>query len=67
VRKEHPLLLTAAAEVADPATPDAMFAQAVTFGCEGLVCTSAEPDSVYQEAEAAELTMIIRWCTRVMW
>ena len=42
------LLLTAAAEVADPATLDATFAQAVTDGCEGLVCKSTGPDSGYQ-------------------
>jgi len=42
------LQLTAAAEVADPATLDATFAQAVTDGCEGLVCKSTGPDSVYQ-------------------
>jgi DNA ligase 1 len=42
------LRLTTAAEVADPAALDAMFAQAVTDGCEGLVCKSTGPDSVYQ-------------------
>ena len=42
------LRLTTAAEVTDPAALDAMFAQAVTDGCEGLVCKSTEPDSVYQ-------------------
>jgi ATP dependent DNA ligase domain/ATP dependent DNA ligase C terminal region len=36
------------AEVADPAALDATFAQAVTDGCEGLVCKSTGPDSVYQ-------------------
>jgi DNA ligase 1 len=42
------LRLTTAAEVSDPAALDAMFAQAVTDGCEGLVCKSTGPDSVYQ-------------------
>jgi DNA ligase-1 len=42
------LRLTTAAEVADPAALDAMFAQAVTDGCEGLVCKSTGPDSGYQ-------------------
>src|SRR5579864_5863564 len=42
------LRLTTAAEVADPVALDAMFAQAVTDGCEGLVCKSTGPDSAYQ-------------------
>jgi DNA ligase 1 len=42
------LRLTTAAEVSDPAALDVMFAQAVTDGCEGLVCKSTGPDSVYQ-------------------
>src|SRR5215469_3593425 len=42
------LRLTTAAEVADPAALDAMFAQAVTDGCEGLVCKSTGPNSAYQ-------------------
>jgi DNA ligase-1 len=42
------LRLTTAAEVADPAELDALFAQAVTDGCEGLVCKSTGPDSAYQ-------------------
>jgi DNA ligase 1 len=42
------LRLTTAAEVADPAALDGMFAQAVTDGCEGLVCKSTGPDSAYQ-------------------
>ena len=42
------LRLTAAAEVTGPAMLDAMFAQAVTDGCEGLVCKSTGPDSAYQ-------------------
>jgi len=42
------LRLTTAAEVSDPAALDAMFAQAVTDGCEGLVCKSTGPDSAYQ-------------------
>jgi DNA ligase 1 len=42
------LRLTTAAEVTDAAALDAMFAQAVTDGCEGLVCKSTGPDSAYQ-------------------
>ena len=42
------LRLTTAAEVTDPAALDALFAQAVTDGCEGLVCKSTGPDSGYQ-------------------
>jgi DNA ligase-1 len=42
------LRLTTAAEVADPAALDSIFAQAVTDGCEGLVCKSTGPDSSYQ-------------------
>lgn len=42
------LRLTTAAEVAGPAALEAVFAQAVTDGCEGLVCKSTGPDSVYQ-------------------
>jgi DNA ligase 1 len=42
------LRLTTAAEVSDPAALDAMFAQAVTDGCEGLVCKSTGPESGYQ-------------------
>jgi DNA ligase 1 len=42
------LRLTTAAEIADPAALEVMFAQAVTDGCEGLVCKSTGPDSVYQ-------------------
>jgi DNA ligase 1 len=42
------LRLTTAAEVTDPAALDVMFAQAVTDGCEGLVCKSTGPDSAYQ-------------------
>jgi DNA ligase-1 len=42
------LRLTTAAEVTSPAALDALFAQAVTDGCEGLVCKSTGPDSAYQ-------------------
>jgi DNA ligase-1 len=42
------LRLTNAADVSDPAALDARFAQAVTDGCEGLVCKSTGPDSGYQ-------------------
>ena len=42
------LRLTTAAEITGPAALDAMFAQAVTDGCEGLVCKSTGPDSSYR-------------------
>ena len=42
------LRLTTATEVDDPAALDAAFEQAVTDGCEGLVCKSVGPDSIYQ-------------------
>jgi DNA ligase 1 len=42
------LRLTTAAEVATPAGLDAAFEQAVTDGCEGLVCKSVGPASGYQ-------------------
>ncbi len=42
------LRLTTAATVSDPSALDATFAQAVTDGCEGLVCKSTGPDSGYQ-------------------
>jgi DNA ligase-1 len=42
------LRLTTATEVTEPAALDAAFSQAVTDGCEGLVCKSVGPDSVYQ-------------------
>ena len=42
------LRLTTATEVTDPAALDATFAQAVTDGCEGLVCKATGPDSGYQ-------------------
>jgi len=42
------LRLTTATEVAEPAALDAAFSQAVTDGCEGLVCKSVGADSVYQ-------------------
>jgi len=42
------LRLTTATEVASPAALDAAFEQAVTDGCEGLVCKSVGPASVYQ-------------------
>jgi len=42
------LRLTTAAEVADPATLEARFQQAITDGCEGLMCKSTGLDSVYQ-------------------
>jgi DNA ligase 1 len=42
------LQLTTTTEVSDPAALDAAFEQAVTDGCEGLVCKSIGPGSVYQ-------------------
>src|SRR5712691_1150594 len=42
------LRLTTAVEVAAPAALDAAFGQAVTDGCEGLVCKSLSPAAGYQ-------------------
>jgi DNA ligase 1 len=42
------LRLTTATEVDDPARLDVAFEQAVTDGCEGLVCKSVGPDAIYQ-------------------
>jgi DNA ligase-1 len=42
------LRLTTATEVKDPAALDAAFEQAITDGCEGLMCKSVGPGSVYQ-------------------
>jgi DNA ligase 1 len=42
------LRLTTATEVTAPAALDAAFEQAITDGCEGLVCKSVGPASVYQ-------------------
>ncbi len=42
------LRLTTATEVDTPAALDAAFEQAVTDGCEGLVCKSVGPDAIYQ-------------------
>jgi DNA ligase 1 len=42
------LRLTTATEVATPAALEAAFEQAVTDGCEGLVCKSVSPASPYQ-------------------
>jgi DNA ligase 1 len=42
------LRLTTATEVDDPAVLDVAFEQAVTDGCEGLVCKSVGPDASYQ-------------------
>ncbi len=42
------LRLTTATEVSDPAALDAAFEQAITDGCEGLMCKSVGPASVYQ-------------------
>ena len=42
------LRLTTASEVTEPAALDAWFEQAVTDGCEGLVCKSVGPDASYR-------------------
>jgi DNA ligase 1 len=42
------LRLTTATEVSDPAALDAAFEQAITDGCEGLMCKSVADTSVYQ-------------------
>jgi DNA ligase-1 len=42
------LRLTTATELTTPAALDATFEQAVTDGCEGLVCKSVSPAAVYQ-------------------
>ncbi|MBV9383592.1 MAG: ATP-dependent DNA ligase [Streptosporangiaceae bacterium] len=42
------LRLTTATEVDDPAALEAAFEQAVTDGCEGLVCKSVSPSAGYQ-------------------
>jgi DNA ligase 1 len=42
------LRLTTATQVATPAALDAAFEQAVTDGCEGLVCKSVSPGALYQ-------------------
>ena len=42
------LRLTTATEVSDPAALDAAFEQAITDGCEGLMCKSVGAASVYQ-------------------
>jgi DNA ligase-1 len=42
------LRLTTAIEVATPAALDTAFEQAVTDGCEGLVCKSVSPDAGYR-------------------
>ncbi len=42
------LRLTTATQVSDPAALEAAFEQAVTDGCEGLVCKSVSPAASYQ-------------------
>jgi DNA ligase 1 len=42
------LRLTTAAGADNPATLEALFQQAITDGCEGLICKSTGPDSGYQ-------------------
>jgi DNA ligase 1 len=42
------LRLTTASEMTEPAALDAWFEQAVTDGCEGLVCKSVGPDASYR-------------------
>jgi DNA ligase 1 len=48
IRLSPQLRLTTATEVTTPAALDAAFEQAVTDGCEGLVCKSVSPAAVYQ-------------------
>src|SRR6202007_162459 len=48
-RRGRPRLrLTTATEVSDPAALDEAFEEAITDGCEGLMCKSVSPASVYQ-------------------
>ena len=47
------LQLTTAIQVSTPAALDAAFAQAITDGCEGLVCKSVAPDAIYQAGAVA--------------
>jgi DNA ligase 1 len=42
------LRLTTATEVSSPAALDAAFEQAITDGCEGLMCKSVSPAAIYQ-------------------
>jgi DNA ligase-1 len=42
------LRLTTASEVSSPAALDAAFEQAITDGCEGLMCKSVSPAAIYQ-------------------
>jgi DNA ligase-1 len=42
------LQLTTAIQVSTPAALDVAFAQAITDGCEGLVCKSVASDAIYQ-------------------
>ncbi len=42
------LRLTTALEVTSPAALDAAFEQAITDGCEGLMCKSVSPAAIYQ-------------------
>ncbi len=42
------LRLTTATQVSDPAALDEAFEEAITDGCEGLMCKSVSPASVYQ-------------------
>jgi DNA ligase-1 len=48
IRLSPRLRLTTATEVATPADLDAAFEQAVTDGCEGLVCKAVSPAAIYQ-------------------
>ena len=49
------LQLTTAIQVSTPAALDAAFAQAITDGCEGLVCKSVAPDAIYQAGAGGRL------------
>jgi DNA ligase-1 len=48
IRVSPQLRLTTATEAATPEELEAAFEQAVTDGCEGLVCKSVDPAAVYQ-------------------
>ncbi len=49
------LRLTTAVEVSSPAALDAAFEQAITDGCEGLMCKSVSPAAIYQAGNRGRL------------
>jgi predicted acetyltransferase len=55
------LRLTTATEAGDPAALDAVFEQAITDGCEGLVCKSVGPEAIYQAGARAWLQAHDEW------